>query len=105
MIKLLKKDIKEFKSNCGGHLSVGSFHVKMLLLKLMDEKPDNEYWSRENLRFCYIWVLGRFIRCLRDEYVSHYFVKDINIIQKITWKSKYDGLVSYLEHQKDIYSE
>lgn len=104
VMKLLKSDLKDFKNSCGGHFSVGSFHIKMLVLSLLDEKPENGYWGRENIRLCYVWALGRLIKCLTDEHLPHYFVSGMNVLSKISSKAKFDGFIEFLETRRRTYA-
>lgn len=107
VMKLIKNNLKNFKSsstNSIGHLHIGSFHLKMLFLKCFDDKPEDNFWSKKNLRLCYAWTLGQVIRYMKDEYLPHYFVRYINVLDKVVWKTKYTECIQYLNSQKDFYS-
>lgn len=108
ILKLLKSDLEEFKNNTapgGGHHGFCSYHLKMIFLKLLDEKPDDEFWTRENLRRSYALALRKVVGCMKAECVPNYFVRSANALDmKGVGGKAYGALVNYFESQQKIYS-
>lgn len=106
VFKLLKEDIEDFKndSEVGGHLDFGSFELKNIFLKLLDDQPADEFWRQDNLHICYSWALFKVSQCLMEEHVPHYFISSVNVLKKIVSKAKYRAFIAYLDRKQEIYS-
>lgn len=104
--KLLKEDVEDFKNNVGssGRLGFGSFQLKMAFFRVLDERPTDEFWSRDNIRNAYVFSIGRIIKALEEACIVHYFVSNVNVLKKISCQRKRDLFIRFLKDQKEMYA-
>ncbi len=57
-----------------------TYHLKTLLFWFIEESKE-EVWVEDNLAFCCFALMERLMMAMRQKYLAHYFIPEINLFQ------------------------
>ena len=64
-----------------------SYYLKTIMLYECEDKPHGHQWTFDQLANRFINTMERLLQCLRQKSCPHYFMKELNLFQRMSLKS------------------
>ncbi|XP_078601391.1 cyclic GMP-AMP synthase-like [Branchiostoma floridae x Branchiostoma japonicum] len=63
-----------------------SYHLKTVLLHAIAKRPEVNFWEKENLVTCLVYLIDELVLCIDNRHLPHFFIPGYNLFNPAVFK-------------------